>query len=357
MKSIFPLTLIAATISACSNNKYVVIGETDAADSTMVIMIESLTGQPKDTAIVKDGTFTFTGSQAEPAMRHIVVNRTILTAIVLENNNIKITKNDNGYTVSGTPLNDTLQTVNSKLTSIYKQLELLEKQYAPTLPLEERNAIETKYNELNNKMKQVAKNATINNIDNAFGIYMLFSTYNDFEPEELQNIINQIPNNVITENPNLQKIKATNDASMKNAKGKVYTDLELSTPDGKIMKLSTLIQGNKYTLIDFWASWCGPCRAEMPNVIEAYNLFKDKGFGIVGISLDNNAESWKRAIAELGIAWPQLSDLKGWKSIAADTYGVTGIPFTLLIDNSTGIIIERNLRGNDINKKLSELLK
>jgi len=140
------------------------------------------------------------------------------------------------------------------------------------------------------------------------------------------------------------------------AVGRSYTDIVLNDPDGKPVKLSDYVSKNKVTMIDFWASWCGPCRAEMPNVVNAYKQYKDKGFAIVGVSLDNNLEAWKGAIEKLGITWPQMSDLKGWGSKGAAAYNVKAIPATVLIDNK-GKIIVRNLRGTDLESKLKEILQ
>ena len=109
-------------------------------------------------------------------------------------------------------------------------------------------------------------------------------------------------------------------------------------------------------MVDFWASWCGPCRGEMPNVIKAYNEFKDKGFAIVGVSLDSKADAWKKAIKDLGIPWAQMSDLKGWQCAGAALYNVRAIPATVLIDQS-GKIIAKDLRGEELIAKLKELLK
>lgn len=138
--------------------------------------------------------------------------------------------------------------------------------------------------------------------------------------------------------------------------GQKFIDFAMNTPEGKEVKLSDFISQNKYTLIDFWASWCGPCRAEMPNVVAAYNAFKAKGFGIVGVSLDNNAEAWKKAIKDLNITWAQMSDLKGWSCEGAKLYGVRAIPATVLVDQE-GTIVARNLRGEELAAKLGELLK
>ena len=130
----------------------------------------------------------------------------------------------------------------------------------------------------------------------------------------------------------------------------------MNTPEGKSVKLSDFISKNKYTLIDFWASWCGPCRQEMPNVVAAYNEFKAKGFGIVGVSQDNNLESRKKAIKDLNITWAQMSDLKGWQCEGAALYGVRAIPATVLVDQE-GTIVARNLRGDELKAKLAELMK
>lgn len=123
---------------------------------------------------------------------------------------------------------------------------------------------------------------------------------------------------------------------------------------GKVVSLSSF--RGKYVLIDFWASWCGPCRAENPNVVKAYNQYKGKNFTIVGVSLDrpNARENWLKAIHKDGLAWTQLSDLKFWDSKAAGMYGVRAIPQNFLIDPN-GKIVGKNLRGDDLNDKLAEL--
>ncbi|PRD52008.1 TlpA disulfide reductase family protein [Sphingobacterium gobiense] len=110
----------------------------------------------------------------------------------------------------------------------------------------------------------------------------------------------------------------------------------------------------KYVLVDFWASWCGPCRAENPNVLKEYNLYKDKNFTVLGVSLDDNADRWKKAIEEDKMPWTQVSDLKGFKNEVSTYYGIMGIPSTLLVDPS-GKIIAKDLRGEMLAKKLDEL--
>ena len=134
--------------------------------------------------------------------------------------------------------------------------------------------------------------------------------------------------------------------------GGVAPDFSAATPDGKELSLSEL-RGN-YVLIDFWASWCGPCRKENPNVVRLYNKYHDMGFDILGVSLDNKKERWLAAIEKDGLTWHHISDLKGWKSGPAGIYGIRSIPSTILLDKE-GKIIARNLRAHQLEGKLKEL--
>ena len=209
-----------------------------------------------------------------------------------------------------------------------------------------------------NKMKkydEAVKTSVAENADCAFGTYLLQQYGYNFEAEELAAILDKYLQ-ADPANETALRLKEQNDKVLATSVGKKFIDFEMANMAGGTSKLSDFVNQNKVTLVDFWASWCGPCRQEMPNVKAAYEKFGAKGFGIVGVSLDRDEESWKKGVADLGMAWPQISDLKYWDCEGAALYGVRAIPATVLIGQD-GTIIARNLRGEKLAEKLAEVLQ
>jgi thiol-disulfide isomerase/thioredoxin len=164
-----------------------------------------------------------------------------------------------------------------------------------------------------------------------------------------ENIKNSVLGSLIGERIERMKIKEI-------AIDELFRDMTMKTPDDENISISDYAGKGKYVLLDFWASWCGPCRAENPKVVSLYNDYKNKGFEIVGISLDENKDAWIKGIKDDGITWPQMSDLKGWKSEATIKYSIQGIPFTVLLDKE-GKVIAKNLKIEELRHKISTLIK
>lgn len=365
MKKFTYLLAAAAVMAACNGNKgYTVTGTVEGAadgDTVYLKMAEGRQLVSLDSAVIANGTFTFKGVQDTVTNRYITYaaqdKEPLMIDFFLENGQININLTRDNDSATGTPNNDIYQTIRTQLNGLNGQIMAIYESMAndTTLTEEQRNAKGSEIEALQDKSVSILKDAISQNITNAVGVHLLKQNFYYMELEELDPLMPQIPATydndevIVKIKANVEKMKAT-------AVGQKFTDFEMQTPEGKTVKLSDYAGKGKVVLVDFWASWCGPCRREMPNLVEAYKLYKDKNFEIVGVSLDQSGEAWQAAIKQLNITWPQMSDLKYWNCEGAKLYAVSSIPHTVLIDGE-GTIIARGLHGEGLQEKLAEVLK
>ncbi len=217
------------------------------------------------------------------------------------------------------------------------------------------NAIQAEYQNMDKEVKASLENFIKKHPKSAVSGYAIYFNYQNANvpPEDLERIVGLLDKSILTTKygklaqEKLNQLRGT-------TIGYPAANFAQADPSGKLINLTDL--KGKYVLVDFWASWCGPCRAENPNVVSAFNKYKGKGFTVLGVSFDQNKDKWLQAIDADKLVWTQVSDLKGWGNEAGKLYGISSIPQNLLLDKE-GKIIAKNLRGPELDAKLEEIIK
>jgi len=356
------LSIVAAsmTLAACNaQSGYKVTGTIEGMPDGKAF-IANYDGTKIDTLAKSDitnGAFEFTGKVSEPTGAFImVVGQRFSLPIMLENANITVNAGQAGLNVTGSEG----QKIYDQFMALNMSIQQEQQKLMPEFQAANQAGDQAKMQEIQDQFQKVVEAAQAKqlellkaNPDSYVSTFVIVSEMGQMEYEQLKEKYALLG----------EKAKATAHGKAiaaqiakleSTAIGQIAPNFTVTTPEGESISLYD-IKG-KVKLVDFWASWCGPCRGENPHVVEIYKEYHPKGLEIFGVSLDNNKEAWVKAIADDGLVWKHGSDLKGWQSAPAKLYSVTGIPHTILLDENNKIIA-KNLRGDELKQKIAELLK
>ena len=359
------LTLVIATLAlvSCNKSTFNVNVELQNAEGKMVYLKKMLNKEfvTLDSAIMENNMVNFVVESGNPTTYYSVSIKDVRYPINFfsENQDMKIigdVKDNRNISVSGSNAQQLINEYNEEVKRFYNQFKELSQKYeiaSQNNNEAEMEKIETEYNQVEKNQNNYISLFMTKNYKSFVAPYILFNNRYNYELKELEDYVNTFK---VEENEFSNKLNEYIAVLQRVDIGQPYIDFTQETPEGYLLSVSELVGKSKLLLIDFWASWCGPCRAENPNVVEVYKEYHEKGFDVLGVSLDMEKANWIKAIENDGLIWNNISDLKYWNNEGAKLYGVSSIPSNVLLDEK-GTIIAKNLRGEDLRNKVEEILK
>ena len=353
MKKANVILLVATMLCACAgqNKTYYLHGSFKDTSSSMVYLICS--GKVIDSVKVDDkNQFSFNGDAAVPQLAYVANapstrEATQSCTVVLEPGVLTVfpLEDMDEYYVTGSKSNDLMTEMARKSLELTRYYESHEGQEGV---LEE---VEGKWNDY---LEKNARKYT----DNIFGLACLKELAYEQDPTVTRDMLDAFSKE-IHQSELWKSLDERNVKMLATTAGHKYMEFSQADAYGNVIASKDVMStpGVKYVLIDFWASWCGPCMREVPYLTETYSKYFNKGFQILGVSLDRAKDPWQKAIVENQMNWIHVSDLKYWDNAVAKQYGINSIPANFLVEAATGTIVATNLRGKDLEKKIAELLK
>ena len=359
MKRIFVLLASIVAFVGCNTNKCEIIGAIDNFDGMGYVYLTDMWDNRAviDSVKLDINRFHFKNVKHTPTFAQLILEGgRPIAYLFIENGKVRVSgdQNDDSVKSSGTISNDQFNAMiarNRDMVVAYRQ----------AVADDNKAEIES----INNAHDAMQEEFYEQNKNNVFGLFMLQQQSYSLPSKSLLEKIENLSADIKVL-PMAERMKATAERKMKTepqAEGSDYVphyiDIAQPTPEGEVISLKSVVENkkNRYVLLDFWASWCGPCMGEMPTLKEAYKLYHKKGFEIYGVSFDAKHEAWKGAIDKQGMKWVNVSTLERFDNPAATDYVVESIPTNFLIDCSNGVIIAKNLRGEEVLEKLAELFK
>lgn len=341
MKKILFTLCAAAVLCSCNSNGYTLTGKlSEPCDSVYLLSSGSTHEVVASAAVDAEGNFTLKGRVTEPAILLFAVSGPEPVAYFFPEAG-KITMNEE-YLFSGTPANDAFAQSSKALAGLQSRYD------AAQSPVEVEQIME--------EVDSMVRAAIRQNSNNMYGVYTFAQNFYKWEDAEIREALELFTPEMRQTEP-VQSVEQLLASKANTEIGKPYMELKLMNTQGEEVAISSLVGEGKWVLIDFWATWCGPCKAEIPHLVEAYKAYHDKGFEIYGVSLDHNTEAWKAYVAGNEMNWVNVLG-RGDEATNAqvDQYAVQTIPSNFLI-SPDGVIYASQLRGEAVMETLAEVLK